>query len=126
VALCEFFVSGSFVVAAAVAAFASLDPAYEESASTLGASPLRIFATITLPLAFPQIMVGVMLSWLRALGEFGATSIVAYHPASLPIYTALALEAGGLPAVLPLSCAFAALAALVVVIQWVARAGSAV
>jgi molybdate/tungstate transport system permease protein len=118
VAASEFFVSAPFIVAAAAVAFASLDPAIDETARTLGASPLRVFRAIALPLAFPQIAAGVLLAWLRALGEYGATSIVAYHPVSLPIYNTVVLSAGGLPAALPVSYGFIALAAAVVAVQW--------
>lgn len=45
----------------------------ELGARTLGASPTRVFATITLPLAMPGVVVGVLLAFARSLGEFGAT-----------------------------------------------------
>ncbi len=51
----------------------SVDPKLEHAASTLGASPLKVFMTITLPLALPGIITGAMLSFARSLGEFGAT-----------------------------------------------------
>jgi len=50
-----------------------LDPALERAAATLGASPARVFLTITLPLATPGILTGLLLSFARSLGEFGAT-----------------------------------------------------
>ena len=46
-------------------------------------------------------MSGLLLAWLRAFGEFGATVMVAYHPYSLPVYTYVAFGAQGLPAMLP-------------------------
>lgn len=61
----------------AKAAFASVDLNYEKAARTLGANELRIFFTITLPLAWPGIIAGLVLSFARALGEFGATLMVA-------------------------------------------------
>ncbi|MGR5132667.1 molybdate ABC transporter permease subunit [Vibrio alfacsensis] len=51
----------------------NVDPKLEHAASTLGASPLRVFLTITLPLTIPGIITGTMLSFARSLGEFGAT-----------------------------------------------------
>ncbi|HHF3125291.1 TPA: molybdate ABC transporter permease subunit [Vibrio alginolyticus] len=51
----------------------SVDPKLEHAASTLGASPLKVFLTITLPLIIPGIITGTMLSFARSLGEFGAT-----------------------------------------------------
>ena len=50
---------------------------YEDIAETLGAGPWRVFATITLPLAARNILAGALLGFSRALGEFGATIVVA-------------------------------------------------
>lgn len=61
----------------AKAAFKSVDANYEKAARTLGASEVKIFFTITLPLAWPGIIAGLVLSFARALGEFGATLMVA-------------------------------------------------
>lgn len=51
----------------------SIDHGLEEAARTLGAGPLRVFFTITLPLALPGILTGIILAFARSLGEFGAT-----------------------------------------------------
>ncbi len=51
----------------------AVDPKLEEAASTLGASQLRVFATITLPLMAPGILTGIILAFAKAMGEFGAT-----------------------------------------------------
>jgi molybdate transport system permease protein len=51
----------------------NVDSKLEEAAATLGASPLKVFFTITLPLMVPGIITGTMLSFARSLGEFGAT-----------------------------------------------------
>jgi len=51
----------------------SVDRKLEEAAATLGASPLWIFLTITLPLTLPGIIAGMILSFAKAMGEFGAT-----------------------------------------------------
>lgn len=59
------------------AAFISVDPAYERAARTLGSSEWRVFWTVTFPLAWPGIISGVVLSFCRAIGEFGATLMVA-------------------------------------------------
>jgi molybdate transport system permease protein len=53
--------------------FESMDRRLEDAASTLGANRLFVFATVTLPLAMPGIVAGIVLSFARALGEFGAT-----------------------------------------------------
>jgi molybdate transport system permease protein len=64
-------------VRTARAGIEQVDRRYEAVASTLGASQARVFATITLPLAFPAILAGVVLGFARALGEFGATIMIA-------------------------------------------------
>ncbi|MEM5467651.1 molybdate ABC transporter permease subunit [Celeribacter marinus] len=51
----------------------AVDLKLEQAAATLGASPLRVFATITLPLAVPGILTGAILAFAKAMGEFGAT-----------------------------------------------------
>ena len=51
----------------------AVDPKTEAAASTLGASPVMVFLTITLPLSLPGILAGVILGFAKALGEFGAT-----------------------------------------------------
>lgn len=58
-------------------AFESSDLRYEELAKTLGLSPFKIFLKISLPLAWPGILAGSVISFARAMGEFGATSILA-------------------------------------------------
>jgi molybdate/tungstate transport system permease protein len=121
VALAEFFVAGSFVVITAAAAFASLDVSYEESARTLGAGASALFFRIALPLAAPNVLAGMVLAWMRAIGEYGATSIVAYHPTSLPVQLYVALSAQGVGASLALSYGFVVLAAIVVTVQWALR-----
>jgi molybdate transport system permease protein len=57
--------------------FADVNPRLEQIAATLGASPLRIFFVITVPLGFKGIVAGSLLAFSRALGEFGATILLA-------------------------------------------------
>lgn len=59
------------------AAFQGVDRNLEEAARTLGASEWRVFWTITMPLSWPGLVAGLVLSFARALGEFGATIMVA-------------------------------------------------
>lgn len=59
------------------AAFISTDPIYEQAAQTLGSSEWKIFRTITVPLAWPGIISGIVLAFARAIGEFGATLMIA-------------------------------------------------
>ncbi|UUN25088.1 ABC transporter permease [Streptomyces sp. FIT100] len=67
------FVAMPFLVISLEGALAGLRPRYEETAASLGASPLRVFRTVTLPMVAPGLIAGAALTWARALGEFGAT-----------------------------------------------------
>ncbi|MGP4050938.1 ABC transporter permease [Streptomyces sp. 2A115] len=67
------FVAMPFLVISLEGAIAGLRPSYEETAASLGASPVRVFATVTLPMVAPGLIAGAALTWARALGEFGAT-----------------------------------------------------
>ena len=65
------------LVRTARVAFESVNPRVEHVARTLGAGPWRVFWTITLPLARPGVIAGAVLAFARALGEFGATVMLA-------------------------------------------------
>lgn len=79
-------------------AFKSVDANFEKAARTLGANELRIFFTITMPLAWPGILAGLVLTFARALGEFGATLMVAGNipgqTQTIPLAIYFAVEAG--------------------------------
>lgn len=59
------------------AAFESIDKTLEDAARTLGASEWRVFWTVTIPLSWPGLVSGLVLSFARTLGEFGATIMIA-------------------------------------------------
>lgn len=101
IVLAQVFVASPFLIIAARSAFASTDPVLEGVGATLGHGQLDVFMRVSLPLAWPIILPGLLLAWLRAFGEFGATVMVAYHPYSLPVYTYVAFGARGLPAMMP-------------------------
>jgi molybdate transport system permease protein len=113
IVLAEAFVAAPFLIIAARSAFASVDPLLEDVAATLGHTPGAVFRRVSLALAAPGIWAGVLLTWLRAFGEFGATVMVAYHPYSLPVYTYVAFGSQGLPAMLPILLPTLVIAALV-------------
>src|SRR5580704_18033125 len=96
------FVASPFLIIAARTAFEDVDPALEQVATTLGKSPVEIFWRITLRLAWPAIRSGITLSWVRAVGEFGATAMVAYHPYSLPVLAWVQFPESGLNSTVPL------------------------
>lgn len=58
-------------------AFQSVDPTLEIAARTLGSSSFKVFRTVTMPLSIPGIVSGIVLTFARALGEFGATLMLA-------------------------------------------------
>ncbi len=96
------FVASPFLIIASRAAFEAVDPTLEQMAATLGKSPWEILRRVTLPLAWSAIRSAVTLSWVRALGEFGATAMVAYHPYSLPILAWVRFSESGLDSTAPL------------------------
>ena len=76
-ALAAAIVSFPLVVRAIMVAMAGVDERLEMSARSLGAGPFRVFFTVTVPLAYRGIMAGLLLGFVRALSEFGATITVA-------------------------------------------------
>lgn len=72
-----FVVSLPLMYQSCKAAFLEIDPVYEDAAMGLGANEIQTFFKVTLPLAFKGIMCGTILSYARAMGEFGATLMVA-------------------------------------------------
>ena len=103
-----FHLSGAVIAAAVVsfplmyqsvkAAVESVDRTLENAARTLGSGEIRVFFTITLPLAWPGIVSGFILSFARSLGEFGATLMIAGNipgkTQTMPIAIYMASESG--------------------------------
>lgn len=79
------FVSLPFAINAAREGFAGVPSKLEKAALNLGASPLRVFFTISLPLAKRGVLSGLVMMWARGLSEFGAVIIIAYHPMVTPV-----------------------------------------
>lgn len=77
VVLAQVFVAGPLYIRQAKTAFAMVDQSYESASRTLGASQLTTFIRITIPLAWTGLVSGVILGFARAIGEFGATIMVA-------------------------------------------------
>jgi ABC-type sulfate transport system permease component len=101
--LAQIFVAAPFVIVSARSAFEAIDPKLEQVAATLGKGRWSLFWQVSLPLARGGIISGLILAWMRALGEFGATVIMAYHPYTLPVYTYVQLTGIGVPQTLPLA-----------------------
>jgi molybdate transport system permease protein len=77
VVMAQLFVAAPFFVKAAAAGFAEIDSEIEAAAAIDGASSWQVFRMITLPLASASLLAGAVMTWARALGEFGATIIFA-------------------------------------------------
>jgi molybdate transport system permease protein len=95
------FVSMPLVVLATEAGLRSLDRRYEGAAAAMGGSPGYVFRRVTLPMVAPQVAAGAILTWARALGEFGATITFAGNLAGrtqtlpLAVYQARQTDPGG-------------------------------
>jgi molybdate transport system permease protein len=115
------FVSSPFLIVAARAAFTSLDQSLLDVAATLGHSEMSRFWRVAVPGAGEGIRAGMLLTWLRAFGEYGAVVILAYNPASLPIYTYNQFSGRGLPTTLAPTALALGVAVVVVLISRVKR-----
>ncbi len=100
VVLAQLFVAAPFYVKSAVSAFSRIERDIEDAAALDGAGPLRVFRHMTLPLAWPVLFGGAVMTWARSLGEFGATIIFAGNfpgrtqTMPLAIYVGFELELG--------------------------------
>lgn len=79
------FVSIPFLINAARDGFINVPERLEKAALLLGASPARVFFSISLPLAWKNIVTGLIMMFARGMSEFGAVVIVAYHPMVTPV-----------------------------------------
>ncbi len=90
------FVAMPFLVITVEGALRNLDPRFEAAAATLGATRLTVFRRVTMPMIAPSLMAGLVLTWARALGEFGATITFAGNlqgrTQTLPLAVFVALE----------------------------------
>jgi molybdate transport system permease protein len=96
--IAQFFVAAPFTIKSARNAFELVPPVYERIAMTLGASPFVSFYDTTFRIAFPGILSGLILTWLRCMGEFGATLMVGggirSKTENLPIHVYLHMSSG--------------------------------
>lgn len=90
------FVAMPFFINVVREGFASVSPRLENVSMSLGASRFATFRKITLPLAGRSILAGLIMSAARALSEFGAVVVVAYHPMIAPVLMYERYEAYGL------------------------------
>ncbi|HSG27284.1 MAG TPA: ABC transporter permease, partial [Candidatus Krumholzibacterium sp.] len=100
------FVSVPFLINAARDGFAAVPVHLEKAALSLGASPARVFFTISLPLAWRSVLSGLILMWARGMSEFGAVLVIAYHPMITPVLIYERFGAFGLKYARPVSVLF--------------------
>lgn len=77
VILAQTFVAAPFFVKAAILGFSSIEPELEQAAALDGAGGWQVFRFVTIPLSWTALLSGMVMTWARALGEFGATIIFA-------------------------------------------------
>jgi molybdate/tungstate transport system permease protein len=106
IAVAMAFVSIPYLINAARDGFLGVPERLEKAALTLGASPARVFFTISLPLAWRNIVSGLILMFARGMSEFGAIAVVAYHPMVTPVLIYERFGAFGLKYARPVSVLF--------------------
>ncbi len=116
IALAMAFVSLPFLINSARDGFASVPVRLEKAALTLGASPSRVFFTISLPLAWRSVMTGFVMMFARGMSEFGAVVIVAYHPMIAPVMIYERFNNFGLDYARPVSVLFITVALAVFIL----------
>ena len=83
--IAQTYVASPFMILASQAAFESVDESYENIARVLGKTRFETFFKVSLPLAKTGIVIGLILSWVRAIGELGATMMMAYNPHTISV-----------------------------------------
>jgi len=116
VVLAQTFVASPFVVVTAKAAFQSVDRTLEYASRSLGKSRWTTARHVTLPLAGPGILAGVTLAFARAIGEFGATMMLAYYPRTMPVQIWVAFIELGLDNAYPVAILLVLIAATALVV----------
>lgn len=102
IVLAQTFVASPFVIITSRSGFAGIDRNIEHAARSLGKGPIETFRLVSLPLARSSILAGVVLTFARAMGEFGATMMTAYHPETMPTQIWVAFVSHGIEATAPL------------------------
>ncbi len=116
------FVSAPFMIRSAQESFMSIDPKIENIGRSLGGTRFKVFAHITFPLASRGILTGCLLTWARAVSEFGAVILLAYFPKTAPVYLYDVFVSQGLSAALPINALLILLAIVILVVFRIAVA----
>ena len=114
IVLAQTFVSAPFVVITARAGFSSVDRQLERASRSMGYGPIGTFLHVSLPLSRKMVLAGIVLTFARAVGEFGATMMVAYNPRTMPTSIWVAFVTEGIDATVPIALALLGISLLVV------------
>lgn len=79
------YVASPFMILASLTAFGAIDKSLEDIARILGKKNWKVFIQVSLPLAKRGILIGIVMTWIRAIGELGATLMLAYNPHTISI-----------------------------------------
>ena len=85
IVIAQTYVASPFLILPTQAAFESIPERYEIVARTLGKKKWQVFFSVSLPLAKIGILVGLLMAWIRSIGELGATIMMAYNPHTISI-----------------------------------------
>ena len=99
--IAQTYVASPFMILASMAAFDSVDKSLENVGRVLGKRNLEVFLRISIPLAKKGILVGIIMTWIRAIGELGATLMLAYNPHTISIQIYEDNAVGGLSQAIP-------------------------
>jgi molybdate/tungstate transport system permease protein len=119
--IAQTYVASPFMILASQAAFESVDRSYENVARVLGKNNLQTFFRVSLPLAKTGIIIGIIMSWVRAVGELGATMMMTYNPHTISIQIFEDNAIGGLTQAAPGIILVVTLPVLVMVIFYISK-----
>jgi molybdate/tungstate transport system permease protein len=95
------YVASPFMILASLTAFGAIDKSLEDIARILGKKNWKVFIQVSLPLAKRGILIGIVMTWIRAIGELGATLMLAYNPHTISIQIYEDNAIGGLTYAIP-------------------------
>ena len=99
--IAQTYISSPFMILTNQAAFEAVDISYEMTSRVLGKGKVETFFKVTLPLAKAGIIIGILLTWVRSIGELGATMMMSYNPHTISIQIFEDNAIGGLQQAMP-------------------------
>jgi molybdate/tungstate transport system permease protein len=117
VVLAQTYITSPFMILAAQAGFEEVPRELHEATRVLGGGMWSIFWRVSIPLTRAAIGAGVLLTFARAIGEFGATMIMAYHPYTIPVELWVQFTSGGMGEIVPIAVVIVLFALLVAIVS---------